>query len=595
MKKRDLHMKRSLSAPVGVGLCLGIAALALSGSANAQATHMILLDQTGSMGTSTAAGQTRWLDALNSAKQWVDEDSDSPTQPKRYAIYTYRHYDTLHDPVKVWPLDASDCAGLTLDEGYCLVTEDDGAGAYGIISSALTAMEDNETRGTTPLGDSLCRSLRTIYQDFGTAEKVILLESDGEENWSNSICQGPYSNTDWRDALGWDREASDWGMINTDDPGTATWEALTIRHATRMNQGNPPPVADPLSATDDFPADLVWRVDYHFDYCDFDNPDTCPPPTPTRASPSGTSYQILSAPRQLNPESPGPALAFMVSGATTAASTTSTYARSEDYYFFRALGNTPGSTFRPVIHVPGFTYGTPHALPGDVDDGGCVDQADLNIATQGDVWEQRAVPPNQIAMRADLDADGWVNWDDLYILLDNWASGCVNPVPDPDLGDLEAPVCYNWAQDGDETDVDCGGLLCGPCEDGQGCLIDDDCESGLCDDGICATPGPSCTVEDAIDLGRPGNNVTVDNASCLRVLNGYPSWWGVRKMLLQTTAGGTYPVPFVWTNTCTGGSGSGQFYGSWGSQSFGPVSDDCATLIELQGAGGNVTLRYWAQ
>lgn len=46
--------------------------------------------------------------------------------------------------------------------------------------------------------------------------------------------------------------------------------------------------------------------------------------------------------------------------------------------------------------------------------------------------------------------------------------------------------CVNGVQDGDETDVDCGGAVCAPCDDGQGCQNDVDCVSAFCDDGTCA-------------------------------------------------------------------------------------------------------------
>ncbi len=47
--------------------------------------------------------------------------------------------------------------------------------------------------------------------------------------------------------------------------------------------------------------------------------------------------------------------------------------------------------------------------------------------------------------------------------------------------------CTNATQDGDETDVNCGGS-CMPCDTGNGCLAPEDCESQICDMGICAAP-----------------------------------------------------------------------------------------------------------
>ena len=48
--------------------------------------------------------------------------------------------------------------------------------------------------------------------------------------------------------------------------------------------------------------------------------------------------------------------------------------------------------------------------------------------------------------------------------------------------------CFNGILDGDETDVDCGGS-CNPCSEGKACIVDSDCRSGLCSEGVCEYPG----------------------------------------------------------------------------------------------------------
>jgi hypothetical protein len=72
-------------------------------------------------------------------------------------------------------------------------------------------------------------------------------------------------------------------------------------------------------------------------------------------------------------------------------------------------------------------------------------------------------------------------------------SDCVSNVCDPDalvcLG-----VCENQMQDDSETDVDCGGACVidpndpmnpeGKCDEGEGCLIDSDCVSNVCDPNL---------------------------------------------------------------------------------------------------------------
>ncbi len=62
--------------------------------------------------------------------------------------------------------------------------------------------------------------------------------------------------------------------------------------------------------------------------------------------------------------------------------------------------------------------------------------------------------------------------------------------------------CSDGVQNGDETDVDCGGS-CGGCDGGQRCGDVDDCASGVCAGGFCGFP--SC--EDGI---RNGDETGVD-------------------------------------------------------------------------------------
>jgi hypothetical protein len=45
-------------------------------------------------------------------------------------------------------------------------------------------------------------------------------------------------------------------------------------------------------------------------------------------------------------------------------------------------------------------------------------------------------------------------------------------------------ACADGVAGGSETAVDCGGV-CGPCGVGLGCGLDADCQSGICEDGLC--------------------------------------------------------------------------------------------------------------
>src|SRR5262245_22406358 len=57
-------------------------------------------------------------------------------------------------------------------------------------------------------------------------------------------------------------------------------------------------------------------------------------------------------------------------------------------------------------------------------------------------------------------------------------------------GGTTDPTCSDAIQNGNESDVDCGGA-CGPCADGQSCLGDADCEIGVCSFGVCACGHPN--------------------------------------------------------------------------------------------------------
>jgi FG-GAP-like repeat len=52
-----------------------------------------------------------------------------------------------------------------------------------------------------------------------------------------------------------------------------------------------------------------------------------------------------------------------------------------------------------------------------------------------------------------------------------------------------SPKCSDQIRNGEETDIDCGGMTCGTCEIGQSCLADSDCEESTCERGTC-TPLP---------------------------------------------------------------------------------------------------------
>ncbi|MCB9557082.1 MAG: hypothetical protein H6707_13325 [Deltaproteobacteria bacterium] len=56
---------------------------------------------------------------------------------------------------------------------------------------------------------------------------------------------------------------------------------------------------------------------------------------------------------------------------------------------------------------------------------------------------------------------------------------------------LESASCTDGKKDGAETDVDCGGPVCGACQVKAACLQPSDCLSGVCTDNACVAA--SCT------------------------------------------------------------------------------------------------------
>lgn len=110
-------------------------------------------------------------------------------------------------------------------------------------------------------------------------------------------------------------------------------------------------------------------------------------------------------------------------------------------------------------------------------------------------------------------------------------------------------------------------------------------------------PVPPCNETVAIDLGAPGNDVSVPVDGCVKVQNAYPSWWTDNmRMKLENPTSGSYAVPFTWTNTCSPGVGSGSdsFTANWQGRFLPNINSACATVIDLQGTGGgNITLHYW--
>ena len=78
---------------------------------------------------------------------------------------------------------------------------------------------------------------------------------------------------------------------------------------------------------------------------------------------------------------------------------------------------------------------------------------------------------------------------------------CVPGAPGPGL-DCDPATCADAVANGDETDVDCGGPVCDPCAEGDGCEVSQDCAAGLvCAGGACV---PACAADPLCDTDGDG-------------------------------------------------------------------------------------------
>ncbi len=426
----------------------------------------ILLDQTGSMTLDgTADGLMRWDDAINAASFWVQLDSAAPFFGRAYSVWTFKKDAEQEGALQIWPRrDSTDCPNYDESTGYCVFDSSSSSEDYDLVLERLESIRESHrpvTGPSTPLAQSLCdvvESLTTI-----NTLKRFILESDGGENATALFhgCRGFDS-----DPFGaWDISLPDWGM------SLDSWQAKVIRRATRLDQTIADAIVDPLSALDGFPADLSWLVDVHYAISE---PATISLlSTASSDSAHATSLALEDA---ASADVPG-SLTF------AAASDSPGAILQADLDFFRNLGAAAAdSQVREFVRAEGATYGVAHVIAGDVDDSGCVDHADYAIIRQGDVWMQRAVLPLEIAVRADVNRDGWVNFGDLMLVVSEWGSGCFNP-PSPPAN------CSDGRRNLDETDVDCGGA-CERCAEGLSCSVDEDCQTEVCTDGTCGPAAP---------------------------------------------------------------------------------------------------------
>jgi len=446
---------RKLSSLISVLGAVAAAGYASPAHAATSDYISIILDQTGSMLAPAGpvvdgvATSNRWLESIKAAKSAIAANSKATTIA--YGIWGFKQNATQNGPAQIWPLVAADCSGATLEtitsatgqkSFFCDVTT---AKQFDALTTKLDAIGKEPTQipqddWLTPLADSLCGMMENISSSGVTAKKTFVFESDAGENVSSSTCLG-LGDTKAPAAWTYQTTATDeWGM------DLDSWQAKVTRKLYRFNQGLTTGAVTKagaqvrLPSTDKAAVDtalaaynVAWLVDVHYELY---------PPAQAMmlAAPTAASFSV--APQRItdtgvNQLLQAPQASLFMSAPTAAAAASSAGVPSmpaSDLNFFKALGkSTPRSKFREIVTDPSAVFGVTHKLLGDVDDSGCTDQADLNIIKQQDVWLQRAVQPLQIAIRADVTRDGWVDQADKDLVVKKWAQGCINPVRPPVL------------------------------------------------------------------------------------------------------------------------------------------------------------------
>jgi hypothetical protein len=103
----------------------------------------------------------------------------------------------------------------------------------------------------------------------------------------------------------------------------------------------------------------------------------------------------------------------------------------------------------------------------------------------------------------DVDCGGSICGDCAFGKVCSIASDCVSDTCSGGVC-IAAPNCTDSVKNQDETDIDCGGLICGDCNIGGACLIASDCSSANCVGDVCVA------IEACTDLIKNQDETDVD-------------------------------------------------------------------------------------
>ena len=428
---------------ISAALC-GLLAMSVSGVASASDDYVIiLLDATGSM------YPDNWKTAINQGKATVNDyvSNFQNNVSRGFAVYTFKTDSTIgQDGIKqIWPLTTADCptakqekpgAGATTfcsfpaNDTYIKLLGTDQPGDFDTVINGFGPIDGNPL---TPLAGSMCGAIDAMKSAAAGTNATIVLESDGNEN--NTLITNKCGGADAGVPATFvtDNTKDDYGFPLVD--GKPSWQAMVMRRANQYNAVTPDltaPKKGPL------PANLGWKVSSIYTFYpataagmaalqQLSAPTTAtaqlsPFGLPDGAQPTFTQQLVRAAAGLSQP------------AAITMTSTGTTSMSPSELGLFSALGKANArSKYTEFVTISGQTpvYGVNHKVPGDVDDSGCSDIADYRVIHQKDVWLKRAVAPLQVAIKADLNRDGWVNQADVPILIANWGKGCKYPVQPP--------------------------------------------------------------------------------------------------------------------------------------------------------------------
>ena len=420
------------------GLAIAAAGITLAPAAHALPTQYvaILLDGSGSM-LSTAFQQTvpgmpaqqpvsKWRAGLDRAMarvagQKIDQDQLPVTDPNWYVneeddLNVPPAVDSMYPPAihcyAVWVFGGTSNVKVypPAPQSFQCASTAQGAkdpNVYEAVRTALNTLSPPASPAvTTPLADGLCTVLDETYLQAGAGEfaRSVILESDGMENSSTqTLCKGSTAGTFNPDLVnpGQGGQFLKWA-------GGLPKDSWMYKVYNKAFNNDPAFYPDPDAAPSwPVPSILGLRVD------------------PTRRSfahfyNEGFGINDLAFARTLARSAVFhvDALYDFIQPGASAATVAAANAAFPDSLrgFLKGLSVHSRGRYQKIQYNANSLPGAAHNPPGDVDDSGCVTNADLNHIRQTDTWMRpsNATPHTRLC---DANRDGWINNYDVQVVL----------------------------------------------------------------------------------------------------------------------------------------------------------------------------------